>query len=645
MNWRLLLAGLLALPLSSIAAAQSTQPPTAYLWLTTANRSALLEPQSAPIRFTATSTALRTITVNDMEQYQSMDGFGFAVTGGSAELLMRMSTSGRAALLREIFSPTGDGIHVSYIRVSIGSSDMNDRPYTYDDMRPGETDPQLRRFSVAVDRDAVIPVLKQILAINPHIKILGSPWSAPAWMKTNDNLKGGELKAEDYPVYAQYFVKYIQEMQGEGIHLAAITVQNEPLNPKNTPSMAMFASEEDRFIAGDLGPAFARAGIHTGIQVYDHNPDVPSYPLSILADPGANKYLEGTAFHLYGGSAGTFTKVHNLYPRKGLFMTEQFDYGEARIPDAGHCRGGGSGADWLHAQLEPERSAVEPGRRCRGGPAYEQRWMRRVLGGSDAGRRSRHAKPGVVCAGALLRICAAGIDPHRDQQSGTARQRSVPDAGGEGRSRGLQHGQFPLYLRDCVPRQDGRNESPRGVGWHLCLVVGDRIFGIYGGCGLVCSVPRPGFWWWPPPRASLAIRRRRSGRTYSFFAPPCPALPSRGRSIAFMPSSSTANSGPAVMRFCSCPGVITSTCPPALTPRQLAWALRRTTRWTGSNWNMVFVGDRNPSDVAERTAWNPRLGQGGHPPPRSDRLLSAPVARGEHRPADCVRRPGRSPSH
>jgi glucosylceramidase len=323
MNWRLLLAGLLALPLSSVAAAQSAQPPTAHLWLTTANRSALLEPQSAPIRFTATSTALRTITVNDMEQYQSMDGFGFAVTGGSAELLMRMSTSGRAALLREIFSPTGDGIHVSYIRVSIGSSDMNDRPYTYDDMRPGETDPQLRRFSVAVDRDAVIPVLKQILAINPHIKILGSPWSAPAWMKTNDNLKGGELKAEDYPVYAQYFVKYIQEMQGEGIHLAAITVQNEPLNPKNTPSMAMFASEEDRFIAGDLGPAFARAGIHTGIQVYDHNPDVPSYPLSILADPGANKYVEGTAFHLYGGSAGTFTKVHNLYPRKGLFMTEQ----------------------------------------------------------------------------------------------------------------------------------------------------------------------------------------------------------------------------------------------------------------------------------------------------------------------------------
>ena len=323
MKSRFLLAGPLALSISSYAAAQSTQPTSAQLWLTTANRSAVLALQGTPVRFTETSTTDRTITVNDMEQYQSIEGFGFAVTGGSAELLMRMSAASRAELLRETFAPTGDGIHASYIRVSIGSSDMNDHPYTYDDMPAGQTDPQLSHFSLAVDRDTVISVLKQILAINPNIQILGSPWSAPAWMKTNDDLKGGHLKPEDYAVYAKYFVKYIEVMQAEGIHLSAITVQNEPLNPKNTPSMAVFAPEEDRFIANDLGPAFARAGIHTGIQVYDHNPDVPSYPLLILADPNASKYVEGTAFHLYGGAADTFTKVHNLYPRKDLFMTEQ----------------------------------------------------------------------------------------------------------------------------------------------------------------------------------------------------------------------------------------------------------------------------------------------------------------------------------
>lgn len=323
MRSRFNVIGLLALSLSSCAAAQSTAPGSAQLWLSTVNRSAVLALQNASVRFTETSTADRTITVNDMEQYQSMEGFGFAVTGGSAELLMRMSPTARAELLRETFSPTGDGIHASYIRVSIGSSDMNDHPYTYDDMPPGKSDPGLDHFSLAVDRDTVIPVLKQILAIDPAIRILGSPWSAPAWMKTDDNLKDGHLKPEDYPVYAQYFVKYIQAMQAEGIRLAAITVQNEPLNPKNTPSMALFAPEEDRFIGDDLGPAFAKAGIRTGIQVYDHNPDVPSYPLSILADPVASTYVEGTAFHLYGGAADAFTKVHRLYPRKDLFMTEQ----------------------------------------------------------------------------------------------------------------------------------------------------------------------------------------------------------------------------------------------------------------------------------------------------------------------------------
>jgi glucosylceramidase len=323
MRSRFFLIGLLALSLCSYAAAQSTEAGSAQLWLSTVNRSAVLALQNTPVRFTETSTTNRTIDVNDMEQYQSMEGFGFAVTGGSAELLMRMSPAARAELLRETFSPAGDGIRASYIRVSIGSSDMNDHPYTYDDMPAGKSDPDLVHFSLAVDRDSVIPVLKQILAIDPGIRILGSPWSAPAWMKTSDNLKGGHLKPEDYPVYAQYFVKYIQAMQAEGIHLAAITVQNEPLNPKNTPSMAMFAPEENRFIADDLGPAFAKAGIHTGIQVYDHNPDVPSYPLSILADPVANKYVEGTAFHLYGGAADTFTRLHRLYPRKDLFMTEQ----------------------------------------------------------------------------------------------------------------------------------------------------------------------------------------------------------------------------------------------------------------------------------------------------------------------------------
>lgn len=315
------LPGILFLLMIPLTFAQPA--PSAHAWLTTGNRSALLAMQPSALAFTTTSGSVPVIEVNDMAQFQPIDGFGFALTGGSAQLLMRMTPEARAALLRELFAPEGDGIHVSYLRVSIGSSDMNDHPYTYDDMPAGQTDPQLAHFSLDIDRADVIPVLKQILALNPQIKILGSPWSAPAWMKTDDDLKGGHLKHEDYPVFAEYFVKYLEGMKAEGITLDAITVENEPLNPKNTPSMVMFATEEDEFIAKDLGPALAKAGIKTAIQVYDHNPDVPSYPLSILADPEASRYVEGTAFHLYGGQAETFSRVHDEYPNKNLYMTEQ----------------------------------------------------------------------------------------------------------------------------------------------------------------------------------------------------------------------------------------------------------------------------------------------------------------------------------
>ena len=165
----------------------------------------------------------------------------------------------------------------------------------------------------------MIPVLKEILSINPQIKILGSPWSAPAWMKTNDKLKGGHLKPEYYEAYAKYLMKYVEGMRAEGITLDTITVENEPLNPKNT--------EHSRFAPGiafiaRIGPAFQK-GISTKILLYDHNPDVPSYPLLILGNPEASKYVAGTAFHLYGGNVSTLAAVHDEYPNKDLYMTEQ----------------------------------------------------------------------------------------------------------------------------------------------------------------------------------------------------------------------------------------------------------------------------------------------------------------------------------
>jgi glucosylceramidase len=322
MKLRLVLFSSCAVLFSSLSS-NAQQEREARLWLTTPDRVAVVAPQATALHFSPEAGELPVLTVDDTQHFQIMDGFGFALTGGSAQLLMRMGVAQRAALLKDLFTRSGDGIGVSYLRVSIGASDMNERVYSYDDLPPGETDAAMAKFSLGPDRTDVIPVLKEILAIRPGIKILGSPWSAPAWMKTNDDVKGGELKPEYYGAFASYFVKYIEAMRAQGIAIDAITVENEPLNPKNTPSMVMFAKEQAAFIAKNLGPAFEKAGIRTKILLYDHNPDVPSYPLSIMGDPAANKYVDGTAFHLYGGDASVFTQVHDAYPNKNLYMTEQ----------------------------------------------------------------------------------------------------------------------------------------------------------------------------------------------------------------------------------------------------------------------------------------------------------------------------------
>ncbi len=323
----LLLPFLLAAPLA--ASAQTAPQHDVSLYLTTPDRSALLALQP-PIPLTTTpATATQTITVNPAKTYQTIDGFGFALTGGSAQLLMHMDPAPRAAILHELFTRTGDGIGVSYLRLTIGSSDMNARVYSYDDLAPGQTDVPMAHFSLAPDQDTVIPIMKQILAIvprgpgGPKIKTLASPWSAPLWMKTNDAAQGGVLLPKYFRAYATYLTRYVQGMKAEGIPIDTLTIQNEPLNEKNTPSMLMLSPEQDIFIKDNLGPAFRRAGIKTGIVLYDHNLDHPLYPLSILRDPAAARYVAGSGFHLYGGTVEAMTEVHNAFPNKNIYFTEQ----------------------------------------------------------------------------------------------------------------------------------------------------------------------------------------------------------------------------------------------------------------------------------------------------------------------------------
>jgi glucosylceramidase len=263
-----------------------------------------------------------------------MDGFGAALTGGSAYLINNLNPEKRDALLKELFLRGDNSIGISYLRISIGASDLDAKVFSYDDLPAGETDAQLKKFDLGPDKTDLIPVLKTILKLNPKIKILGSPWSAPVWMKTNKNSIGGSLLPEYYDAYAKYFVNYIKGMKAEGIPIDAITIQNEPLYGGNNPSMVMPATEQRDFIKNNLGPAFNAVGIKTKIILYDHNCDVPEYATDILSDPKANQYIDGSAFHLYGGDISALSKVHDAYPAKNVYFTEQWVGGPSKFgPD------------------------------------------------------------------------------------------------------------------------------------------------------------------------------------------------------------------------------------------------------------------------------------------------------------------------
>jgi len=293
-------------------------------WLTNGDETVKLQKQNTILAFGTQASQYPTITVDENTTYQTVDGFGYTLTGGSAEVINSLAASQKQALLQELFGSGDNSISVSYLRISIGASDLNQSPFTYDDMPSGQTDEDLTNFSLAPDMTNVIPLLKEILAINPNIKILGSPWSAPVWMKDNNSFVGGSLQPKYYEVYAQYFVKYIQEMKAAGITIDAITPQNEPLNPANNPSMYMTALQQSDFIKNNLGPAFNKANITTKIIIYDHNCDKPEYPISVLNDAAAKTFINGSAFHLYAGDISALSTVNSAYPDKALYFTEQY---------------------------------------------------------------------------------------------------------------------------------------------------------------------------------------------------------------------------------------------------------------------------------------------------------------------------------
>lgn len=293
------------------------------VWLTTPDKFSLFKKVDKSLSFSSTSNQNITINVDSTQTFQSIDGFGFALTGGSATLLNGLGAN-QDNVLNELFGTAGNGIGISYIRISIGASDMSATSFTYDEVAG---DVNLDHFSISPESKDLIPVLKKVLAINPNIKILATPWTAPTWMKVNTigngGFTGGSLNTIYYDAYARYFVKYLQAMKAEGIPIDAITPQNEPQAPYNDPAMLMRADEQANFIK-TLGAKFQTAGLTTKIICNENNPDHYTYADTILKDPVAGPYVDGSAFHLYGGDISSMSILHAAHPTKNIYFTEMY---------------------------------------------------------------------------------------------------------------------------------------------------------------------------------------------------------------------------------------------------------------------------------------------------------------------------------
>jgi glucosylceramidase len=298
------------------------------LYITTNNRSSDFKKQTTAFS-NKQNMSPSTITLEPTTRYQTMDGFGAALTGSSCYNLLKMQPDDRSAFLKATFSDK-DGMAYSYIRIAIGCSDFSLSEYTC-------WDNQAAGFGLtSEENNYVIPVLKEILAINPKVKILGSPWTCPRWMKVNnltelqayESWTSGQLNPDYYQEYASYFVKWIQAFAREGITIDAITPQNEPLNRGNSASLFMSWQEQRDFVKNALTPQLKAAGLKTKIYLFDHNynydnmGDQNAYPVRIYDAGVDDELVAGAAYHNYGGNRNELLNIHNLYPDKELIFTE-----------------------------------------------------------------------------------------------------------------------------------------------------------------------------------------------------------------------------------------------------------------------------------------------------------------------------------
>jgi len=294
---------------------------SANSYITTDDKSSLLKMQAA-IKPANTNSGDVIIKLDNSQKFQTYIGVGAAITDASAFLINeKLDDKQRNDLMRELFS--NDGLNLSFTRLTIGASDFSQTHYSLNDVPKGQTDVGLKNFNLDAMPKSVLPIIKAAKQINPQLKIMATPWSAPGWMKTTDSLIGGSLKPEFYQANADYLVKYSQEMRKNGINIDFLSIQNEPhYTGADYPGMLVKHDERAKFVKENLGPALAKMDNAPKILEWDHNWNEPDEPRKVLEDKDAAKYIDGIGWHCYGGSPDTQGKLHDQFPDKDTYFTE-----------------------------------------------------------------------------------------------------------------------------------------------------------------------------------------------------------------------------------------------------------------------------------------------------------------------------------
>lgn len=296
----------------------SNSNPEISIWVTSGDERFAAAPRTAwrPAAGTPGTDQLR---LNPNIKFQDILGFGGAFTDATCYTFNRLLPTEREPLFHELFHPSEMGLSVG--RICVGSSDYSTKLYSFDE---GEPDPDLARFSIEHDRDYILPVLRQARKVNPDIFLFSSPWSPPGWMKFNGTMLGGSMRRHYLPVYARYYLRFLQEYAAEGVKVQAVTTQNEVDTDQDgrMPACIWPQEYEIEFVRDHLGPLLESSGMPTEIWILDHNYNLWGRALCTLQDTKLRKYANAVAWHGYYGAPDMMSKVHDAYPEAAMHWTE-----------------------------------------------------------------------------------------------------------------------------------------------------------------------------------------------------------------------------------------------------------------------------------------------------------------------------------